>query len=95
MNGLNPKVDELREIVSEKRIDIMGINETKMSSSIPDNMILIIRKDRNEPGGGVAIYIHSSFNYEIVDRFPENSLDLICIKIVPKVAQPFIVLIWY
>ena len=100
INGLNAKVDELREIVSEKGIHIMGINETKVSPSLPDNIISIdgysiVRKDRTESGGGVAIYIHSSFNYEVVDTLPENTLELICIKIIPKVAQPFFVLIWY
>ena len=100
INGLNTKVDELREIVSEKGIQIMGINETKVSPSLPDNIISIdgysiVRKDRNESGGGVAIYIHSSFNYEVVDTLPENTLELICIKIIPKVAQSFFVLIWY
>ena len=46
-------------------------------------------------GVGVAIYIHSSFNYEVVDTLHENSLEQICIKIIPKVAQPLFVLIWY
>ena len=100
ISGLNAKVDELREIVSEKVIHIMGINETKISPSLPGNIISIdvysiIRRDRNESGDGVAVYIHRSFNYEVVDTFPENSLELICIKIIPKVAQPFFVLIWY
>ena len=100
INGLNAKVDELKGIVSEKGIHIMGINETQISLSLPDNIISIdgysiIRKNRNESGGGVAIYIHSSFNCEVVDTSPENSLELICIKIIPKVAQPFFVLLWY
>ena len=100
INGLNAKVDELMEIVSEKGIHIMGINETKVSPSLPDNIIsidgyYIVRKDRNESGGGAAIYIHSSFNYEVVDTLPENTLELICIKLIPKFAQPFFVLIWY
>ena len=78
----------------------MCINETKIFPSLPDNIILIdgysiIRKDRNESGGGVAIYIHSSFNFEVVDTLPENSLGLICMKIIPTVARPFFVLIWY
>ena len=97
INGLNAKVDELREIVSEKGIHIMT---QKISPSLPDNTISIdrysnIRKDRNDSEGGVAIYIHSSFNHEVVDTLPENVLELICIKIIPKVAQPFFVLIWY
>ena len=100
INGLTAKVDELKEIVYEKGIHIMGINETKNPPSLPDNIISvdgysIIRKDRNESGGGVTVYIHSSFNYEVVDTLPENSLELICIKVIHKVAQPFFVLIWY
>ena len=70
INGLNAKIDELREIVSEKGIHIMSINETKISPSLPDNIISIdgysiVRKDRNESGGGVSTYIHSSFNYQV------------------------------
>ena len=100
INGLNAKADELREIVSEKGIHNMGINKTKIFPSLPDNIIStdgysIIRKDINESGGSVAIYIHSSFNYEVVDTLPENSLELICMKMISKVAQPFFVLIWY
>ena len=58
-------------MVSEKGIHIMGINETKISPSLQDNIISIdgypiLRKDRNESGGGVAVYIHSSFNYEVI-----------------------------
>ena len=45
--------------------------------------------------GHDGLHIDRSFNYEVVDTFPENSLELICIKIIPKVAQPFFVLIWY
>ena len=92
INGLNAKVDELREIVSEKGIHIMGINETKISPSLPDNIISIdgysiIRKDRNESRGGVAVYIQSSFNYEVVDTLPENSLELTCIKSFPRLLN--------
>ena len=41
INGLTTKVDELREIVSEKGIHITGINETKISPSLPDDIISI------------------------------------------------------
>ena len=52
ITGLNAKADELREIVSQKRIHIIGINETKISPTLPDNTVSIdgysiIRKDRN------------------------------------------------
>ena len=81
ISGLNAKVDELREILSHYEILFhYGINETKFFSSLPDNIISIdgcsvVRKDRNESGGSVAIYIHSSSNYEVVDTLPENSLN--------------------
>ena len=39
--SLNAKVDELREGVFEKDIHILGTNETKISPSLPDNIVSI------------------------------------------------------
>ena len=53
------------------------------------------RLDRNQDGGGVALYIKGTINYKAVDNLPEHSLELICLEIIPKKAQPFFVLCWY
>ena len=42
-----------------------------------------------------TFYIHKSINYEMVTSLPENSLEILCIKMKPVSAQPFYVLNWY
>ena len=61
-----------------KGIHILAINETKLSSDIPDSIIAINdfeleRLDRNQHGGGVAFYIKDTINYKVVDNLPEHS----------------------
>ena len=78
-----------------KGIHILAINETKLSSDIPDSIISINdfeleRLDRYEHGGGeggaVAFYIKDTkfINYKVVDNLLEHSLELICLEIIPK-----------
>ena len=97
---LTTHIDEIRESVMAKGIHILAINETKLSSDIPDSIIAINdfelrRLDRNEHGGGVAFYIKDTINYKVLDNLPEHSLELICLEIIPKNVQPFFVLCWY
>ena len=56
--------------MSNKFIDLIAFNETRLDSSITNGMIHlndydIIRKDRSRNGGGVCIYLRSSINYII------------------------------
>ena len=100
VNRLTTHIDEIREFVMVKGIHILAINETKLSSDIPDSIIAINdfeleRLDRNQHGGGVAFYIKDTINYKVVDNLPEHSLELICLEIIPKLAQSFFVLCWY
>ena len=62
VNRLTTHIDEIREFVMVKGIQILAINETKLSSDIPDSIIAINdfeleRLDRNEHGGGVAFHM--------------------------------------
>ena len=65
---LTTHIDEIKELVMAKGIHILAINETKLSSDIPDSIIAINdfelrRLDRNEHGGGVAFYIKDTIRY--------------------------------
>jgi hypothetical protein len=58
--SLPKKIDEIRYSMSNKHIDLIGFNETRLDSNISDNMIDldghdIVRKDRSRNGGGVCI----------------------------------------
>ena len=78
----------------------MAINETKLSKYNSDCLISIYnfaveRKDRNEDGGGVAIYVGNAITYKIVENLTQHSLELLCLEIIPKQAKSFFVVCWY
>jgi hypothetical protein len=55
--SLPKKIDEIRYSMSSKNIDLIAFNETRLDSSISDNILHlndydIIRKDRSRNGGG-------------------------------------------
>lgn len=62
-----------------KKIDVLALNETRLDSSISDELVAIdgydlIRADRNRYGGGVCIYIRCNVNFD--RRFDLVSTDL-------------------
>ena len=64
-----PHFDELHLFVDSEKPHITCINETKFDDSIDDSFIqlddyVIVRKDRNVYGGGVALYIHQNIQFE-------------------------------
>ena len=64
INSLLAHIDDLRIFVTDSKIDILAINETKLDSSIGDSQISlpgfeVVRRDRpvnGRCGGGVCIY---------------------------------------
>ena len=76
--SLPRKIDEIRYSMSNKYIDLIGFNETRLDLNISDNMIDlngydIVRKGRSRNVGGVCIYLHSSINYKLrQDLIPPN-----------------------
>ena len=81
-------------------IDILAINETRLDESIIDREIgipgyTLERKDRNRNGGGVALYIRNSLNYERMYEYNEDQLEWLCIKVTKPKSKPFIVGTWY
>ena len=71
--SLLPHLDELRMLVDNDKPHIICINEIKLDDSTDDSLIymndyVVIRKDSNKQGGGVAIYIYiktSSLNSKV------------------------------
>ena len=59
--SLLKKIDEINFSMTNKFIDLIAFNETRLDPNITDNMISldgydVIRKDRSRNGGGVCIY---------------------------------------
>ena len=68
INSILKYLDEINIFLDEKKPHIMGLNETKLDSSIGDDEISIeghslARKDRNTHGGGVALYVHNDISF--------------------------------
>ena len=84
-------IDELRNYMISKPVDILAINETRLDCSFPDSAASIPgysldRKDRNRNGGGVALYIRNSIAYEIILTLDEK-LELLCVKVIKPKGQ--------
>ena len=89
-------IDEIRYSMSNKSIDIIAFNKTRLDSSFTDSMIHLdgynmIRKDRSRKGGGVCMYLRSSINYKIRSDLKLSELEAVCVEITQPHSQPFIV----
>jgi exonuclease III len=94
--SLPKKIDEIRYSMSSKNVDLIAFNETRLDSSISDNILHlndydIIRKDRSRSGGGVCIYLRSSINYHIRNDLIPTELEAVCIEIIKPHSKPFLV----
>ena len=79
IRSLVKNIDQLRIYLSNKKYNILSVNETMLDSSIPNDEINIngydiVRKDRNRNGGGVALYIRSVIDYKIRNDLMNESL---------------------
>jgi hypothetical protein len=59
--------------MSNNDIDVLAINESRMDSTIPDDVILVygyswVGKHRNRSGGGgsVGLFIRDTINYRVL-----------------------------
>ena len=98
--SLMPHLDELRIFVSEKKPHIIGITETKIDSSIDDSDIeiddyVVVRNDRDKYGGGVAMYIHKSINYQLREDLFRINIESISVQVKIGNYKPFIVTTLY
>ena len=80
-------IDELRIVLSNQRVDILAINETKLDGGICNNEVTvegynIIRRDRSangRSGGGICFYIRSNINLRkdlVMDRLEMLSIEV-------------------
>ena len=70
INGLLPKIDELRYIAKNSNAAVIGISETKLDNTVYDSEVAvdgynIVRNDKNRKGGGVACYIRNNICFNL------------------------------
>ena len=91
---------ELAKLVKDHQLDLIGLNETRLSKDICDNDVSIegydlYRPDRDTSGGGVAIYKRSTLSHHKRDDIKDPNLEIIGLEITPTHAKSYIVLCWY
>ena len=94
--SLPMKIDEIRLSRPSKHIDLFALNETRLDSTITDNMIHIdgydvVRNDRSRNGGGVCLYLRSSINYIVRKDLIPSELEAVCVEICKPHSRPFLV----
>ena len=103
MNSLLAHIDDLRTFLSNSKIDILAINETKLDATINDYEIHlpgfeVRRRGRlinGRNGGGVCIYLRNNINYNIRDDFCDEQLECLVVEIPKPHSRPFLVITWY
>ena len=98
--SLQAHIDELRVYMHSKVIDILAMNESRLSSSISNGEVsipgyILERNDRNRDGSGVALYIRNTINYELLHDYDDDKLERLGIKVNKFMTKPFIVGTWY
>ena len=96
--SLPKHLDEIRFLLHDKKLDILILNETRLDSSISDNLVsiegyYILRSDRKRNGGGVCMYIRCHVNYENRPDLIPNDLEAICFEIKQANSKSFRVFI--
>ena len=98
--SLRKHKDEIEVLMRENKIDILALNETKLDSKTEEEQVSIpgytvLPCDRNSHGGGVAIYLRDTLNFEHRTDLKTDNFEMICIELKPRCSKPFILLAWY
>ena len=88
-------LDEIRLLLHDKKLDVLALNETRLDSSISDDLMSIegydiLRSDRKRNGWGVCIYVRCHVNYENRPDLIPNDLEAVCLEIKQANSTSFI-----
>ena len=94
INGLRTHLDELKLLMNDLDIDILALNETKVDSSMHQQITEIsdysqLSLDRSRFGGGVSIYVRNSIKYTSRYDIPHEYLEILCIEVQLSKCMPF------
>ncbi len=104
LNGLKSRYEDLRILLeNETKIISCCVNETKLSNNDISSQFFIngyhfLRKDRQKVniGGGVGMYVHSSFDFEEVEyEIDVGSIELLIVKLISNYGKPIVVCTMY
>ena len=80
IQSLTSKIDELKLILKNSPFDVIALSETLCDDTINDSEaciddFILLRKDRNRHGGGVAVLISKRFDYKRRDDLYHQDLE--------------------
>ena len=103
INSLLAHIDELRVFISNSKIYLLSINETKLDLTMDDAELYLpgyewVRKDRvrnGRNGGGLCFYVRCNLNYKVREALSSENLELLVLEITRLRSRPFLVSTWY
>jgi len=93
IRGLQGKFDEISNLLTHYKIDILTLNElfinnTKSKFDIP--RFTFLRKDRHAgTGGGVGMFIRNELDFQRKQTFENKEIESIFVEIYQKKSKPF------
>ena len=89
INSLHYKIVDLRQILSSTELDVIAVSETKLNEEFPNSQFEIngyynpapYRRDRNEHGGGLMIFIKQGVPVKRIKKFELATAESICLEI--------------
>ena len=100
VNRLYNKLDQIKELLTELSLDILGISETWLTADILNNELHIqgytlTRRDRQpgskSQGGGLAVFIKDGVNFKVRSDLMKSDTECIWLEICRPKCKPFII----
>ena len=89
INSLRHKIIHIREALKRTPVDILGIAESKLDNSFLDAQFqidgyIMFRRDRDEYGGGLMVYIRSDIPCRRLTKYETASVELLALEVLPQ-----------
>lgn len=96
ITSLPKHIDEIRILLTDKGLDVLAQNETRLDDNISNEDIHIdsydlIRFDRSRKGGGACIYVRNSHNFLERNDLMRENLEASFIEIYKPSSASFVV----
>ena len=89
-------VDELKIYLEKEPLDVLSINDTRLGETISTYTVCIpgydmVSKNRNQQGGGVAIYHRGILNVIDRDDLVQEDVEAVCLEIIKPKSKPVLI----
>ena len=93
INGLSSKIDYVKFLLHQTKIDVFSICETKINDTITDldlkiDGYVLYRHDRNRNGGGVLFYINENLDSHPLKHLQCENIESLWVKLCLKKSKP-------